>query len=174
MGGRFSCLISLRQSPLILLGRWHQCHHRMIFLCLEQYVEDIGKANLKHRYPPVTDEQTQLLYKWFSTRTPDIYVPKVPKILEEIEATYGKKKWAGLGVRLRIPVSCSFIHSFIYRDSLTSEAWLTSRTLAMLGRQARVPSQLHATSIQSSSSMSSWFDYYLRCSTDIYTYDGAC
>lgn len=49
------------------------------------------------RYPPVTDEHTKLLYGWFSTRTPEKYVPNVPKILESIEAMYGKKNWAGLG-----------------------------------------------------------------------------
>lgn len=51
-------------------------------------------------YPPDTDEKKKSLYAWFGTRGPETGVAKVPKMMRDIEATYGKKMWAGLGVSL--------------------------------------------------------------------------
>jgi len=50
------------------------------------------------RYPPTTEEKKAALYGWFSTRGPALGVEKAPKILADIEAAYGKKTWAALGV----------------------------------------------------------------------------
>jgi len=50
------------------------------------------------RYPPETDEQKKNLYAWFATRTPPISVEKTPKIIEDVEALYGKKTWGAVGV----------------------------------------------------------------------------
>jgi hypothetical protein len=50
------------------------------------------------RYPPVSEEQKNALYSWFPSRVPTTGVVKIPKVLAEVEATYGKKDWAALGV----------------------------------------------------------------------------
>lgn len=53
----------------------------------------------KYRYPPVTDEHKNGIAEWFPSHTPELWIPRIPQIIATIEAKYGKKTWAALGVR---------------------------------------------------------------------------
>jgi hypothetical protein len=59
---------------------------------------DIQVTEYPKRYPPETEEQKTALYSWFPSRTPQTAVPKIPKILKDIEDVYGKKTWGAVGV----------------------------------------------------------------------------
>ena len=45
----------------------------------------------------MTEEQKKNLYAWFGPRTPPTGVAKIPKIIADIEAVYGKKTWGAVG-----------------------------------------------------------------------------
>lgn len=45
----------------------------------------------------MTEEQKTNMYAWFGPRTPAIGVAKIPKIISDIEALYGKKTWGAVG-----------------------------------------------------------------------------
>ena len=49
-------------------------------------------------YPPVTEEQKKALGARFPSRVPQTGVDKIPKLLKDIEKTYGPKTWAVAGV----------------------------------------------------------------------------
>ncbi|KAG0650081.1 putative aim2 family [Hyphodiscus hymeniophilus] len=48
-------------------------------------------------HPPLTEEQGKLLSDWFPPRMPHIGAVRIPKIISDIEAVYGKKTWGAVG-----------------------------------------------------------------------------
>jgi hypothetical protein len=91
-----------------------------------------GEAASISWYPPVTDEQKTQLYSWFSTRDPTMGVSKIPKILADIEAAYGKKTWAALGVSFFPPSPCPGLEQSLLLTVLSSIAGVVKSSLSRL------------------------------------------
>lgn len=79
----------------------------------------------------MTDEQKEKFFSWYSLRTPLIGAARVPQIIADIEAAYGKKTWGAVGVFLP-----SFPFPFI---SFPSTRHAKTIIAVLLGRQRSLP-----------------------------------